>query len=71
MKVGWIVTDAKVSPMRISAWVVDETGEEPPTYDPDYYARRLARSLGRITEVFDWDENELLQGSRQQSIFDF
>ena len=71
MKVGWIVTDSSVSPMRISAWLVDEIGEEPPEYDPDYYARRLAKSLGRITEVFDWDEDELLKGSRQQSIFDF
>jgi len=71
MKVGWIVTDAKVSPMKISAWLVDEIGDKPPEYDPDYYARRLAKSLGRITVAFNWDEEELLKGSRQQSIFDF
>ena len=71
MKVGWIVTDSKSSPMEIKAWLVDEIGEEPPKYDPDYYSRRLAKSLGRITSAFNWDEKELLKGSRQQSLLDF
>ncbi|MDP7003910.1 MAG: DNA polymerase domain-containing protein [Candidatus Thalassarchaeaceae archaeon] len=71
MKVGYIVTDAKSSPMTVEPWLVDEIGEQAPKYDPDYYARRLAKSLGRITEAFGWSENELLSGSRQQSIFDF
>jgi DNA polymerase I len=71
MKVGYIVTDAKSSPMTVEPWLVDEIGEKAPEYDPDYYARRLAKSLGRITEAFGWSENELLSGSRQQSIFDF
>jgi len=71
MKVGWIVIDGKRSPMRIEAWMVDELGVEPPRYDPNFYARRLAKALGRITEAFGWDENELLAGSRQQTLFDF
>ena len=71
MKVGYIVTNAKSSPMTVEPWLVDEIGEKAPKYDPDYYARRLAKSLGRITEAFGWSENELLSGSRQQSIFDF
>ncbi len=71
MKVGYIVTDSKASPMDVEPWLVDEIGEEPPVYDPTYYARRLAKSLGRITEAFGWSEKELLSGSRQQSIFDF
>ena len=71
MKVGYIVTDSKSSPMSVEPWLVDEIGEEPPVYDPAYYAGRLAKSLGRITEAFDWSEKELLSGSRQQSIFDF
>jgi len=71
MKVGYIVTDAKSSPMTVEPWLVDEIGEKAPIYDPDYYARRLAKSLGRITEAFGWSETELLSGSRQQSIFDF
>ena len=71
MKVGYIVTDAKTSPMTVEPWLVDEIGEKAPMYDPDYYARRLAKSLGRITEALGWSETELLSGSRQQSIFDF
>jgi DNA polymerase I len=71
MKVGYIVTNAKSSPMSVEPWLVDEIGEKAPKYDPDYYARRLAKSLGRITEAFGWSETELLSGSRQQSIFDF
>ena len=71
MKVGYIVINAKSSPMIVEPWLVDEIDEDPPKYDPDYYARRLAKSLGRITEAFGWSEAELLSGSRQQSIFDF
>ena len=71
MKVGYIVTNAKMSPMTVEPWLGDEIGEKAPKYDPDYYARRLAKSLGRITEAFGWSETELLSGSRQQSIFDF
>ena len=71
MKVGYIVTNAKMSPMTVEPWLVDEIGEKAPKYDPDYYARGLAKSLGRITEAFGWSETELLSGSRQQSIFDF
>ena len=71
MKVGYIVINAKSSPMIVEPWLVDEIDEDPPKYDPDYYARRLAKSLGRITEAFGWSETELLSGSRQQSIFDF
>jgi len=71
MKVGYVVTGAKSSPMVVEPWLVDEIGENPPKYDPDYYARRLAKSLGRITEAFGWSETELMSGSRQQSIFDF
>ena len=71
MKVGYIVTNAKSSPMTVEPWLVDEIGENAPKDDPDYYARRLAKSLGRITEAFGWSETELLSGSRQQSIFDF
>jgi len=71
MKVGWIVTNAKTSPMTVEAWMVDELGVEPPEYDPEFYAKRLATALGRITEAFGWNEKELLEGTRQQSIFDF
>ena len=71
MKVGYIVTDAKSSPMNVEPWLVDEIGADPPDYDSQYYAARLAKALGRITEAFNWSENELLSGSRQQTLFDF
>jgi DNA polymerase I len=71
MKVGYVVTNAKESPMQVSAWLVDEIGDEPPDYDREYYAGRLAKSLGRITEAFGWKEQELLRGSRQSSLLDF
>jgi len=71
MKVGYIVTDAKSSPMDVEPWLVDEIGADPPDYDSQYYAARLAKALGRITEAFNWSENELLSGSRQQTLFDF
>ena len=71
MKVGYIVTDAGVSPMEVSAWLVEETDDKPPNYDPEYYAKRMATALGRITEAFGWDADELLRGTRQKSIFEF
>ena len=71
MKVGYVVTSAKNSPMDVEPWLVDEIGEDPPRYDPDYYARRLATALGRITEAFGWGKTELMSGSRQQTLFDF
>ena len=49
MKVGYVVTNAKSSPMQVKAWLTEELGDDPPEYDPDYYARRLATALGRIT----------------------
>ena len=73
MKVGYIVTepDEGDKKLGVRAWLVDEIGGEPPEYDREYYAGRLAKSLGRITEAFGWDEKNLLKGTRQSSLFDF
>ncbi|MAV60240.1 MAG: hypothetical protein CND89_01560 [Marine Group II euryarchaeote MED-G38] len=71
MKVGYIVSDASSSPMKVEPWLVDELGTKPPEYDSEYYAKRLAKALGRITEAFNWSEKELLSGSRQKKLFDF
>ncbi len=62
--------------LGVQAWLVDEIGGDPPSYDPNYYAKRLAKSFGRITEAFgeEHSEKELLKGPRpkgQSSIFDF
>ena len=73
MKVGYIVTepDENEKKLGVKAWLVDEIGGDPPEYDRDYYAKRLAKSLGRVTEAFGWDEKNLLKGNRQSNLFDF
>ena len=69
MKVSYIVTDAKKG-QTVEPWLVSETGDEPPIPDWLFYAERLARAMGRITEVYGWTAKDLLLGSRQQT-FDF
>ena len=71
MKVGYVVTNATISPMEVRAWLVDEIGGDPPEYDKKYYAERLAKSLGRVTEPLGWTEKNLLKGTRQSTIFEF
>ena len=79
MKVGYIITEPREEDkgkLGVQAWLVDEIGGDPPSYDPNYYAKRLAKSFGRITEAFgeEHSEKELLKGPRpkgQSSIFDF
>ena len=69
MKVSYIVTDAKKG-QTVEPWLVAETGDAPPVPDWSFYAERLARAMGRITEVYGWSSKDLLLGSRQQT-FDF
>jgi len=71
MKVGWLVTDASKSPMGITAWLEDETGEVQTDYDPEFYIKRLATALGRITEAFGWSADDLIKGNRQATLFSF
>ncbi len=72
MKVSYIVTAAKGEDGRqtVEPWLVTETGDSPPVPDWLFYAERLARAMGRITEVYGWTKKDLLLGSRQQT-FDF
>jgi DNA polymerase I len=71
MKVGWLVTDFSKSPMQVAAWLEDETGVEQTEYDPDFYVKRLATALGRITEAFGWSGDDLIKGNRQATLFSF
>ena len=72
MKVGWIVTDGRTSPMTVQAWMVDELEVEPPEYDPEFYAKRLATALGRVTEAFGWNNKKLLEHDpKQQTLWGF
>ena len=66
MKVAWIVTDAKRSPQEVEPWIEGRALTRPP--DHSYYADRVAQTLARVTEVFDWDAAALLRGSHQQRL---
>ncbi|MFW6142254.1 MAG: DNA-directed DNA polymerase [Candidatus Saliniplasma sp.] len=67
MKVSWIVTDANISPQEVEPWIPDGELEGQP--DWDYYARRIAKTLSRVTDVFGWDEKGLLAGNKQSDLF--
>ena len=76
MKVGYVITEPESGDKKlgVKAWLVDEIGGKAPEYDTKYYAKRLAKSLGRVTEAFGQGEKELLDGARprgQKSLFDF
>jgi DNA polymerase I len=66
MKVAWIVTDSRQSPQQIEPWVEGRSFTAEP--DWEYYADRVAQTLARVTEVFDWDAASLLRGSHQQRL---
>jgi len=66
MRVAWIVTDSRKSPQEIEPWVDGRPFEKVP--DWEYYADRVAQTLARVTEVFDWDAAALLRGSHQQRL---
>ncbi|MGI0131705.1 MAG: DNA-directed DNA polymerase [Thermoplasmata archaeon] len=66
MKVAWIVTDARRSPQDVEPWIEGRAFTRRPDYG--YYADRVAQTLARVTEVFDWDAAALLRGSHQQRL---
>ena len=67
MKVSWIVTDGNSAPQKVEPYV----SGTPFTAKPDYryYAERLAQMASRITEVFGWNEKDLMMGSQQATLF--
>jgi len=68
MKVSWIVINGKRTPQEVEPYIDGRPFTSKP--DWDYYARRVATSLSRVTETFGWQEKELLTGLRQGSLFD-
>ena len=66
MRVAWVVTDSRRSPQEIEPWVEGRSFTKEP--DWEYYADRVAQTLGRVTEVFDWDAAALLRGSHQRRL---
>src|SRR2546428_508367 len=70
MKVSWIVTDHKKSPMEVEPYLSGAKFEKMP--DWEYYARRVAQTLAYVTEVYGWDEKALFSGTQpaqQKSLF--
>jgi len=66
MRVAWIVTDSRKSPQEVEPWVEGRPFTKQP--DWEYYADRVAQTLARVTEVFDWDASALLRGSHQRRL---
>lgn len=70
MKVSWVVTDHKKSPMEVEPYLSGKAFAREP--DWEYYARRVAQTLAYITEVYGWDEKALVTGTqpaKQKSLF--
>lgn len=67
MKVSWIVTDAKKSPMEVEPYVSGRPFTKTP--DWDYYARRVSQTLAYVTEIYGWDEKALYLGTQQATLF--
>jgi len=67
MKISWIVTDAKATPQKVEPYISGVEFKSKPDYK--YYAERLSQTASRITEVFGWEEKDLLTGSQQATLF--
>ncbi len=68
MKVSWVVVNDRKSPQEVEPYVNGRPFNKRPDYE--YYARRIAETLSRITEVFELDQNALMTGKRQTTLFD-
>ena len=68
MKVSWIVTDGSRTPQQVEPYISGAEFTAEPDYK--YYAERLAHTASRITEVFGWNEKDLMMGSQQSTLFD-
>ena len=66
MKVSWIVVNARGSRQEVEPYLPTRPFLKRPDYQ--YYARRIAETLSRITEVFGIDEENLLTGSKQSKL---
>ncbi|MFO7618518.1 MAG: DNA polymerase domain-containing protein [Thermoplasmata archaeon] len=69
MKVSWIVTSGRKTPIEVEPFVSGRKFEKTPDYE--YYARRAAMTLARVTDTFGWDVQELLTGTQQKSLFSY
>ncbi|MEM1974250.1 MAG: hypothetical protein QXN68_05630, partial [Thermoplasmata archaeon] len=56
------------SPQEVEPYINGRPFNKKPDYE--YYARRIAETLSRITEVFELDQNALISGKRQTTLFE-
>ncbi len=68
MKVSWIVTDSDSTPQKVEPYISGVEFTAKPDYK--YYAERIAQTASRITEVFGWNEKDIMTGSQQATLFD-
>ena len=68
MKVSWIVVSDKKSKQEVEPYILGKKFEKVPDYD--YYARRMAETLARVTEALDIGEDQLLTGKKQKTLDD-
>jgi DNA polymerase I len=68
MKVSWIVVSDKKSKQEVEPYILGKKFEKVPDYD--YYARRVAETLARVTEALDIGEDQLLTGKKQKTLDD-
>jgi DNA polymerase I len=68
MKVSWVVTNGSIVPQEVEPYISGAAFTGKPDYR--YYAERLAQTASRITEVFGWNEKDLMMGSQQKTLFD-
>ena len=68
MKVSWIVTDSNSTPQKVEPYISGVEFKARPDYR--YYAERIAQTASRITEVFGWNEKDIMMGSQQATLFD-
>ena len=68
MKVSWIVTDSNSTPQKVEPYISGVEFTAKPDYK--YYAERLSQTASRITEVFGWEEKDIMMGSQQATLFD-
>jgi DNA polymerase I len=69
MKVSWIVSGSK-GKQDLSPYLgPDSEAEITPNWD--FYARRVAMTLARVTEVFGWGVDDLMKGSRTRTLEGF
>ena len=69
MKVSWVVTSGRRTPIEVEPFVSGRKFDKTPDYE--YYARRAAMTLARVTDTFGWDVQELLTGTQQKSLFSY